>query len=71
MGLGGILDKEATRNLSSVFSVLGRICRARRYLFTLYEAGVLIRKLSQLILLRSAKRANPRYFIMLCGITVS
>jgi hypothetical protein len=68
LGLGGILDKEATRNLSSVFSVLGRICRARRYIHST-EAGVLIRKLSQLTPLRSAKRANPRYFIMLCGIS--
>ncbi len=32
------------------------------------EVGVLVRKLSQLSPLRSAKRVNPRYFIMLCGI---
>jgi hypothetical protein len=30
------------------------------------EAGVLVRKLSQLTQLK-AKRANPRYFSMLCG----
>jgi hypothetical protein len=29
------------------------------------EAGVLVRKLSQLTPLSQAKRANPRYFIML------
>ncbi len=33
------------------------------------EAGVLVRKLSQLTPLSSAKRANPRYFIMFCGIS--
>ncbi len=35
------------------------------------EAGVLVRKLSQLELTRLslAKRANPRYFILLCGIS--
>jgi hypothetical protein len=33
------------------------------------EAGVLVRKLSQLTPLSSAKRANPRYFILLCGIS--
>ncbi len=33
------------------------------------EAGVLIRKLSQLLPLRWAKWANPRYFILPCGIS--
>jgi hypothetical protein len=33
------------------------------------EAGVLVRKFSQLTPLRQAKRANPRYFILLCGIS--
>jgi hypothetical protein len=33
------------------------------------EAGVLVRKLSQLTSLSLAKRANPRYFIQLCGIS--
>jgi hypothetical protein len=33
------------------------------------EAGVLVRKLSQLFPLNQAKGANPRYFIMLCGIS--
>ncbi len=33
------------------------------------EAGVLVRKLSQLTPLSSAKRANPRYFITLCEIS--
>jgi hypothetical protein len=32
------------------------------------SAGVLARKLSQLIPLSEAKRANPRYFVLLCGI---
>jgi hypothetical protein len=34
-----------------------------------FEAGVLVRKLSQLTPLSYAKQANPRYFIMLCGIS--
>ncbi len=33
------------------------------------ETGVLVRKLSQLTLLSLAKWANPRYFILLCGIS--
>ncbi len=33
------------------------------------EAEVLVRKLSQLTPLSSAKQATPRYFIMLCGIS--
>jgi hypothetical protein len=33
------------------------------------EAGVLVRKSSQLTSLSLAKRANPRYFIQLCGIS--
>jgi hypothetical protein len=33
------------------------------------EAGVLVRKLSQQTPLSNAKQANPRYFIMLCGIS--
>jgi hypothetical protein len=33
------------------------------------EAGVLVRKLSQLNPLRCAKWANPRYFMLLCGIS--
>ncbi len=32
------------------------------------EAGVIVRKLSQLTPLSEAKQANPRYFILLCGI---
>jgi hypothetical protein len=32
------------------------------------EAGVLVRKFSQLARLSYAKRANHRYFILLCGI---
>jgi hypothetical protein len=32
------------------------------------EAGVLVRKLSQLTPLSEAEQANPRYFILLCGI---
>jgi hypothetical protein len=35
----------------------------------LTEAEVLVRKLSQLTPLSQAKRADPRYFIMLCGIS--
>jgi hypothetical protein len=37
--------------------------------FSQTEVGVLVRKLSQLTLLSSANRANPRYFILLCGIS--
>ncbi len=33
------------------------------------EAGVLVRKLSQLTQLSQAKGANPSYFTMLCGIS--
>jgi hypothetical protein len=33
------------------------------------EAGVLVRKLRQLTPLSYAKRANPRCFILLCGIS--
>jgi hypothetical protein len=33
------------------------------------DAGVLDRKLSQLIPLSYVKRVNPRYFIMFCGIS--
>jgi hypothetical protein len=33
------------------------------------EAGVLVRKLSQLTPLSEDKRANPKYFIVLCGIS--
>jgi hypothetical protein len=33
------------------------------------KMGVLVRKLSQVTLLSYAKRANPRYFIMLFGIS--
>ncbi len=33
------------------------------------EAGVLVRKLSHLSPLSSAKRSNPKCFIMLCGIS--
>jgi hypothetical protein len=33
------------------------------------EAGVLARKLSQLTTLSLAKRANTRYFTLLCGIS--
>jgi hypothetical protein len=33
------------------------------------EVGVSVRKLSQLSLLSKAKRANPRYFIILCEIS--
>jgi hypothetical protein len=33
------------------------------------ETGVLVRKLSQLTRLSEAKQANPKYFIMLCGIS--
>jgi hypothetical protein len=32
------------------------------------DAGVLVRKLGQLTPLRKAKPANPKYFILLCGI---
>ncbi len=35
------------------------------------QEGVLVRKLSQLTPLSKAKRANPRYFILLCGSAVS
>ncbi len=46
---------------------------AQQYLNCVYanvcsEAGVLVRKISQLTPLSQAKRANPRYFILLCGI---
>jgi hypothetical protein len=33
------------------------------------EAGVFVRKLSQLTPLSYAKRANPRYFILLCEVS--
>ncbi len=46
---------------SSYFKMWLGLCRS--------DAGVLVRKLSQLTPLTLAKRANPRYFIMLCGIS--
>ncbi len=36
---------------------------------TIPEAGVLVRKLSQLTPLSKAKQVNPRYFILLCEIS--
>ncbi len=47
-------------DLIYVWSVCYRTC---------HQAGVLVRKLSQLTPLSKAKLANPRYFVMLCGVS--
>jgi hypothetical protein len=50
-------------------SLSGALLQAVQDALPCAEAGVLVKKLSQLTPLSSAKRAKPKYFIMLCGIS--
>ncbi len=60
------LASEMTRKGGS-FSGLESKRRCLEGKMSLPKAGVLVRKLSQVTPLSLAKRAIPRYFIMLCG----